>query len=108
MTNILPKIILAVFGIVAAIFVLIGISGSLESLEVTYEDNLLKIQNVGDKPVEIRGVTINDRSDCAVLNVMPQGNILKVGDSLVLMTLCSAVRTTITTADSSDTYYFKR
>jgi len=107
MVSSLPKIILAAMaGVVALVLVLALVNGS-SSLEVTYEGALLKIQNVGDEPVEIKGVVINDRADCAALNVMPQGNILKVGDSMVLMPLCEAVRVTIATANGSDTYQLR-
>jgi hypothetical protein len=104
MINSTPKLILAIMGGVVVLLVLIGIFGS-DPLEVSYDGSLVKIQNVGDEPVEIKGVMINDRTDCAALNVMPQGNILKVGDSMILMPLCEAVRVKITTASGSDTYY---
>jgi hypothetical protein len=108
MADTLPKILLAILGAVTILILLIWLYSSSGPLEVTYEDNFLKIQNVGDSPVEIKGVSVNDRADCAILNVAPQGNILKVGDSLVLMTLCDAVRTTITSTDGSSTHHFNR
>jgi hypothetical protein len=72
MINSTPKLILAIMGGVVVLLVLIGIFGS-DPLEVSYDGNLVKIQNTGDEPVEIKGVMINDRTDCAALNLMPQG-----------------------------------
>jgi hypothetical protein len=108
MVRTLPKIILAIFGAVAVLFLLIGMSANSGSLEVSYQNSLLTIQNVGNEPVDIRGVAVNDSADCGAFSITAQGNTLKIGESLVLVTLCDAVRTTITTADGSYTYYFKR
>jgi hypothetical protein len=107
MVSSLPKIILTAMGGVAAMVLLFALVNGSSSLEFTYEGALLKIQNVGDEPVEIKDVVINDRKDCAALNVMPQGNILKVGDSMVLMPLCEAARVTISTDNGSDTYHLR-
>lgn len=107
MANSLPKIILAILGGVLALL-LIGVFVDPDPLEVSYDGNLVKILNIGNEPVEIKGVMINDRTDCAVLNVIPLGNVLKVGDSMILMPLCEAVRIKITTAGGSDTYYLNR
>jgi hypothetical protein len=104
MVSSLPKLILTAMAGVVALVLAFALDNGSSSLEVTYEGALLKIQNVGDAPVEIKDVVINDRTDCAALNVIPQGNILKVGDSMVLMPLCEAVRVTVSTANDSETY----
>ena len=97
MTDALPKFILGFLGLVvlfAVLAITLRVSGSLE---VRYENNILNFQNIGDSPVEILGVAINDRSDCEVIiDLLPAGRTLKVGDARVLMTTCDAVRTTIT------------
>jgi hypothetical protein len=108
MIDTLPKLILGAFGILAILLLLIGIFGDSDSLRVVYENGLLTIQNVGDKPVQIKGITINDRADCKVIDLLPIADALKVGDSRLLMTSCEVVRTTITTADGTETYYFSK
>jgi hypothetical protein len=88
----------------AVLAITLGDSGSLE---VRYENYILKIQNIGDSPVEILGLAIIDRSDCEVIDLLSASTTLKVGDARGLMTTCDAVRTTITTIDGPTTYYLK-
>jgi hypothetical protein len=69
---------------------------------------LLKIQNVGTKPIHLQDIVINDRKDCRFVNATPRGNILNVGDSILLVSECEAVRVTITTDDGPSTYEISR
>jgi hypothetical protein len=108
LVSLLPKVILAVVGVGVALFLLTAALDSTATIEVTYDGSLLNIQNVGEAPVQINDVVVNDRADCAVLNVLPNGNLLKVGDSMILMPLCEAVRVKVTTATGSETYYLAR
>lgn len=94
---------------VVVIFAFLIDSGSdNNSLKVLYENNLLKIQNVGVKPVHLQDIVINDRKDCRFVNATPLGNILNVGDSILLVSECEAVRVTITTDDGPRTYGISR
>ncbi len=92
--------------IVLAFFV--DFSSDANPLEVLYENNLLKIQNVSTKPVHLQDIVINNRKDCRFVNATPRGNILNVGDSILLVSECEAVRVTITTDDGPSIYELSR
>ncbi len=79
------------------------------------EGNALEILNVGSKQIEITGMSINDRVDCAIngISIFAEGvakrplpRELKVGDSLSIWSTCRIIRITIETDTGSKTYSF--
>jgi hypothetical protein len=106
--------------IAGAIFVL-GISGSYNSvdLELTRKGVLfdgdgyaVEIVNTGSKTTTIKGVQINDRTDCSIASGMMQGDefkppvSLKIGDKLTLISSCRIIRVNVETDTGSGTYSF--
>jgi hypothetical protein len=72
----------------------------------------LTITNVGDHPVRILGIEVNEREDCSTSDdILSQKDStfpieLKVGDTGTWFTKCGIVRTTIKTSDGTATYTF--
>jgi hypothetical protein len=107
MLSTVPNVLLGVLGLLVAVVLVVAVSSVSDPFELTYDNNVLKIQNVSEGAIEIKRIIINDRPDCVALPLAVQSSTLKVGDSLLLLTLCDAVRATITTASGSETYYLK-
>jgi hypothetical protein len=77
------------------------------------EDGLaVEIVNTGTKPTTIKGVQINDRTDCSVSSGLTQGDefkppvSLKVGDKLTLISSCRIIRVNVETDIGSAIYSF--
>src|SRR5947208_14720212 len=58
-------------GIVAGGFLVLGLLGSANSLKLEvqrtgffHQGNIIKVLNIGPKPITISAVSFNDRSDC--------------------------------------------
>jgi hypothetical protein len=72
----------------------------------------LTITNIGDHPVRIFDIAINDRKDCSTSDdVFSQADSrfpveLKVGDTGTWFTTCGIVRATVKTSDGTATYSF--
>jgi hypothetical protein len=109
-------------GVCAAIFLivnLIKIAGSQIDLELTRQGAFLaddgkavEITNVGNKPVNITGIKINDRDDCKAgpLTLGAGGGnfpvTLKVGDKQMFISSCRIIRANVKTDSGSGTYSF--
>jgi len=103
------KSILAVLAIVVFVFGLARWAANETSVELVVSDRGILgiwIKNVGQGPVEIRDVVINDRAECT----KPQpAAVLKVGDIMRWPSEClSKARATIKTDQGSFTYSFSR
>ena len=107
MTNTTPVILLVLVGLLILTGVAIGVSDGDDDLAVIAEKNLIKITNVGDGSVEITNLLINDRKECASIDLLAGGTILKVGDERLYISPCNVVRATVTTKTGSNTYTFK-
>ena len=90
----------------------LAVSASPIQLEVrrtgAYTDaagNVLKVLNVGSKPITITNVTINERQECRQ-NQKFKSVTLKVGDEQFFAGSCYIVRATIETTDGSESYSF--
>jgi hypothetical protein len=72
----------------------------------------LTTPNVGNHPVKILGIEVNEREDCSTSdNLLSQEGSkfpveLKVGDTGTWFTPCGIVRTTVKTSDGTATYSF--
>jgi hypothetical protein len=115
------SIIAVVLGLIAA-----SGGGDSDSLEVTRTDFFLLhdnaaivVTNIGNKPIKITSMTVNDRDDCKVHRLFPLLGLdpnappsfpaeLKIGDKAQFSSGCATIRTTITTDNGSYTYKFNR
>lgn len=89
----------------------------------------IQIVNNGEKPITIRGMTVNDRDDCKITtmgqeydragragslmkpdaaNEAFKSSTLKVGDTATYISSCRIVRATVETDLGSATYTFNR
>lgn len=109
------KVILILVALVAAINFLADLHGP--PLRVTQAPATLlapavvMIVNEGQKKIDIKQITVNDRPDCQVRLGIEQKTIvdpigLSVGDQLLFSTNCNVVRVHIDTDDGSGTYTF--
>jgi hypothetical protein len=115
--RILLYIVLGIIGVVV-VFGMLG--GGGDSLKVEWKEILrgtkvVSVTNIGDKPITITNVVVNDRKDCKVQRAthIDQDNPsslvskLDIGDYDWFVSItCIPIRTTITTTDGSYTYSF--
>jgi hypothetical protein len=78
------------------------------------DGRVLDLANTGSKPVVLVGMTINDRTDCAIsrlsfVDASPLfPSTLKIGDQLSLVSSCRIIRVTVDTDQGSKTFSFNR
>jgi hypothetical protein len=101
-----------IVGTVAAGFLAISLLGIINSpkLEVErtgffHQGNIIKVLNVGAKPIVISAVSFNDRADCGADEKKVQ-KTLNVGDSTTFVSRCQIVRASIETDQGTATYSF--
>jgi hypothetical protein len=101
-----------IVGIIAAGFLVIGLLGSTNSpkLEVQrtgffHQGNIIKVLNIGAKPITITGVSFNNRADC-ISDEKRERQTLNVGDSTTFVSRCQIVRASIETDQGTATYSF--
>jgi hypothetical protein len=101
----------------------LGLGGDGDDLHLKLEHdvtphigNLLTIQNVGNKPITIQKLLVNDRSDCSVSRFIlglgpntPMGETptLNIGDGAAWTSNCNIVRVTVESDRGSATYFFE-
>lgn len=77
----------------------------------------VEIVNTGSKPINIKKVTINDRTDCPATLFTINDNLIKdsqanftgpikVGDKITYFSSCRIIRTTVETDQGTETYSF--
>ena len=70
-----------------------------------HQGNIIKVLNVGDKPITIGAVSFNDRADCS-----PQEKrgsvVLNVGENTTFSSSCQIIRANIETDQGSASYSF--
>jgi hypothetical protein len=103
-------------------FLLLRLLASINTVELEvrridlfHDGKVLEITNLGKKPINVTGITANDRDDCKLKKlVFIQGQDdsypipLKVGESERFSGNCRLVRATIETDQGSNTYGFNR
>ncbi len=65
----------------------------------------LKVQSLGELPVAIKDVAVNDRPDCILING-PKDTTMNFGDVSYVISRCEPVRVRIVTDRGESTYNF--
>ena len=97
-----------------------GLGGDVDlPLQVYSQNNMITIQNRGDRPITINGVGINNLAECTPKQLTdqlignPVGNfpqkpqMLRTGEKGVWITSCNTVKATISTDQGSEVFTFE-
>lgn len=105
MTDLVPRVMIGVICLVTSFVFVAQFVGS-DDLEVVSDNNIVRITNVSDHEIQLTSISINDRKECAGLELTAGSATLKVGDQRVIWSQCRIIRATISTKNGSSTYSF--
>jgi hypothetical protein len=66
----------------------------------------LKVQSLGEQPIAVKDVTVNDRPECILIN-FPKDTTMKFGDVSYVVSVCDPLRVRIVTDKGESTYHFE-
>jgi hypothetical protein len=84
--------------------------------DAAQDGRVLEITNVGERPIKLTNLKVNDRPDCTVYrldailgNAQPLfPSTLNVGDKLSISGSCQIIKATVETDQGSNFYSFRR